>query len=157
MIKATLSFIKVEFFCYTACPLKIGDRHCKKKVNTNENGQWYCGRCDKTFPECDYKYILQCKVQDHTSFTWITTFEEVAEEIMGVTTKELNILKHEKQDDVKFSHIIQKVLFNRYIFKLQVKKETYILEQRIKCTVIKITKFDYSSKSKALLDSIAKL
>ena len=77
MIKATLSFIKVENFCYTTCPLKIGDRHCKKKVNTNENGQWYCGRCDKTFPKCD-----------------------------DVTKKELNILKHEKQDDVKFSHII---------------------------------------------------
>lgn len=36
--------------------------------------------------------MLQCKVQDHATFTWITAFEEVAEEIMGVMVKELNVL-----------------------------------------------------------------
>lgn len=37
MIKATLYLIKVDNFCYTACPLKIGGRKCKKRVNSNAN------------------------------------------------------------------------------------------------------------------------
>ncbi|GLJ46533.1 hypothetical protein SUGI_0980710 [Cryptomeria japonica] len=104
VIKATLSFIKVDNFCYTACTLKDG-----------------------------------------------------GEEIMGVTAKELFMLKNEEQDDVKFGEIIRKVLFNKYIFKLKVKEETYNDEQRVKCIVVKTERFDYSSESKVLLDSIAKL
>lgn len=30
-VKATISFIKTDSFCYTACPLMIGDRQCNKK------------------------------------------------------------------------------------------------------------------------------
>lgn len=66
----------------------------QRKVNNNKNGNWYCERFDNNFLECDYKYILKCKVQDHTAFTWITIFLEAVEEIMGVIVKELYILKN---------------------------------------------------------------
>ncbi|XP_057854853.2 replication protein A 70 kDa DNA-binding subunit A [Cryptomeria japonica] len=157
VIKATLSFIKVDNFCYTACTLKDGGRQCNKKVINNGDGNWYCEKCDKSSPECDYRYLLQCQVQDHTGLTWVTAFQEAGEEIMGVTAKELFMLKNEEQDDVKFGEIIRKVLFNKYIFKLKVKEETYNDEQRVKCIVVKTERFDYSSESKVLLDSIAKL
>lgn len=157
VIKATLSFIKVDNFCYTACPLKVGGRQCNKKVNNNGDGTWYCDRCEKSSPECDYRYLLQCQVQDHTGLTWVTAFQEAGEEIMGVTAKELFILKNEEQDDVKFGEIIRKVLFNKYIFKLKVKEETYNDEQRVKCNVVKTERLDYSSECKVLLDSIARL
>ncbi|XP_020208123.1 replication protein A 70 kDa DNA-binding subunit A [Cajanus cajan] len=31
-VRAAISFIKTDTFCYTACPLMIGDRQCNKKV-----------------------------------------------------------------------------------------------------------------------------
>ncbi|XP_008784586.2 replication protein A 70 kDa DNA-binding subunit A-like [Phoenix dactylifera] len=156
-VKATVTFIKVDNFCYTACPLLVGDRQCNKKVNNNGDGTWRCDRCDQSFPECDYRYLLQFQIQDHTGMTWVTAFQECGEEIMGVSAKELYLLKYEEQDDVKFAEIIRTVLFNQYLFKLKVKEETFSDEQRVKSTVIKAEKVNPSSESRYLLGLIEKL
>ncbi|XP_077234828.1 replication protein A 70 kDa DNA-binding subunit A-like [Tasmannia lanceolata] len=156
-VKATVSFIKVENFCYTACPLMVGDRQCNKKVNNNGDGTWVCERCDQSVPECDYRYLLQLQIQDHTGLTWVTAFQESGEEIMGISAKDLYMLKYEEQDDVKFGEIIRKILFTQYLFKLKVKEETFSDEQRVKSTVVKAEKVNFSSESKFLLSSIDKL
>jgi hypothetical protein len=39
------------------------------------------------------RYILSLNVLDHTSSFWITAFNEVAEQIMGVSANELMRLK----------------------------------------------------------------
>ncbi|KAK1326633.1 hypothetical protein QJS10_CPA01g03022 [Acorus calamus] len=156
-VKAIISFIKVDNFCYTACPLMVGDRQCSKKVNNNGDGTWQCDRCDQCFPECDYRYILRLQIQDHTGLTWVTAFQECGEEIMGVPAKELYLLKYEEQDDVKFAEILRGVLFNQFLFKLKVKEETFSDEQSVKSTVVKAEKMNPSSESKYLLGVIDKI
>lgn len=54
-VKATISFIKTDSFCYTACPLMVGDRQCNKKVSRSGNRGWQCDRCNQEFQECDYR------------------------------------------------------------------------------------------------------
>ncbi|GMN40754.1 hypothetical protein TIFTF001_009974 [Ficus carica] len=154
---ATISFIKVDNFCYTACPVKIGDRQCNKKVTNNGDGKWRCDRCDQEVDECDYRYILQLQIQDHTGLTWVTAFQEGGEEIMGVPAKSLYYLKYEEQDDEKFAEIIRKILFTKFTFKLKVKEETYSDEQRVKSTVVKAEKVNYTSEARFLLDLMDKL
>ncbi|XP_040986681.1 replication protein A 70 kDa DNA-binding subunit A-like [Juglans microcarpa x Juglans regia] len=156
-VSATISFVKVDNFCYTACPIMIGDRQCNKKVTNNGDGKWRCDRCDQSIEECDYRYILQFQIQDHTGLTWVTAFQECGEEIMGMPAKSLYYLKYEEQDDDKFGEIIRKVLFTKYIFKLKVKEETYSDEQRVKSTVVKAEKVDFASESRFLLDFMEKL
>lgn len=156
-VKATVTFVKVDNFCYTACPLMVGDRQCNKKVNNNGDGTWHCERCDQTFPECDYRYLLQLQIQDHSGLTWVTAFQEAGEEIMGVSAKDLYLLKYEEQDDIKFGEIVRRVLFTQFLFKLKVKEETFSDEQRVKSTVIKAERVNFSSESKYLLGLIDKL
>ncbi|XP_042506103.1 replication protein A 70 kDa DNA-binding subunit E-like [Macadamia integrifolia] len=156
-VSVTVTFIKVDNFCYTACPIMIGDRQCSKKVINNGDGKWRCDRCDQCVDECDYRYILQMQIQDHSGLTWVTAFQESGEEIMGVSAKELYYLKHEQQDDEKVAEIIRKVLFTRFIFKLKVKEETFSEEQRVKSTVVKAERVNFSSESSFLLASIEKL
>ncbi|KAK1368315.1 Replication protein A subunit [Heracleum sosnowskyi] len=156
-VTATLSYLKTDNFCYTACPLKIGERQCNKKVINNGDGTWRCERCDQSVEECDYRYILQFQIQDHTGLTWVTGFQEIGEEIFGTSAKELYTLKFEEQDDEKFSEHVRKVLFNKYLFKLKVKEETFSDEQRVKSTVVKVDKLDFISESRSLLDSLNKL
>ncbi|KAL5973296.1 Replication protein A 70 kDa DNA-binding subunit C [Asimina triloba] len=155
-VKATVSFVKVDNFCYTACPLMVGDRHCNKKVNNHGDGTWHCERCDQSFPECDYRYLLQLQIQDHTGLTWVTAFQESGEEIMGVPAKELYLLKYEEQDDTKFGEIVRRVLFTQYLFKLKVKEETFSDEQRVKSTVVKAERLNFASEAKYLLSLIDK-
>ncbi|KAH7656688.1 Replication factor A protein 1 [Dioscorea alata] len=156
-IKATISFIKTDNFCYTACPLMIGDRKCSKKVTKQGNGRWCCDRCDRELEECDYRYLLQAQVQDHTGVTWVTAFQESGEEILGCTAKELNTIKYEAQDDSRFGEIIRRCLFEEYILKLKVKEELYGDEQKVKISVVKAEKVNPSLESRYLLDQISKI
>ncbi|XP_006854186.2 replication protein A 70 kDa DNA-binding subunit A [Amborella trichopoda] len=155
-VKAIISFIKVDNFCYTACPLMVGDRQCNKKVNNNGDGTWHCDRCEQTFPECDYRYLLQAQIQDHTGLTWVTAFQESGEELMGISAKDLYFLKYEEQDDVKFADILRNVVFNEYMFKLKVKEEIYSDEQRVKSTIVKVEKLNFSSECKYLVEMLEK-
>ncbi|KAE9467457.1 hypothetical protein C3L33_00641, partial [Rhododendron williamsianum] len=95
-VNATISFIKVDNFCYTACPIMIGDRQCNKKVANNGDGKWRCDRCDQSVDECDYRYILQFQIQDHTGLTWVTAFQESGQEILGLSAKELKYYQFRK-------------------------------------------------------------
>ncbi|KAK6273664.1 hypothetical protein POUND7_010747 [Theobroma cacao] len=154
--RATVVFIKTDNFCYTACPLMIGDRQCNKKVARSGNKRWLCDRCNQEFEECEYRYLLQVQIQDHTGLTWVTAFQESGEEILGCSAKELYSLKYELQDDTRFGEIICSRLFNQYVFKLKIKEELYGDEQRVKITVVKAEKVNYSAESRYLLDLISK-
>lgn len=155
-IKATLSFIKTDNFCYTACPLMIGDRKCSKKVTRSGNGQWCCDRCNQEFEECDYRYLLQVQVQDHTGITWLTVFQESGEEILGCPARDIYLLKHEEHDDDQFAEIMRRPLFEQYIFRLKIKEEMYGDEQKLKITVLKAERVNPSSESRYLLDLISR-
>ncbi|WRX33363.1 K Homology domain [Theobroma cacao] len=144
--RATVVFIKTDNFCYTACPLMIGDRQCNKKVARSGNKRWLCDRCNQEFEECEYRYLLQVQIQDHTGLTWVTAFQESGEEILGCSAKELYSLKYELQDDTRFGEIICSRLFNQYVFKLKIKEELYGDEQRVKITVVKAEKVNYSAE-----------
>ncbi|KAI3443580.1 hypothetical protein Pfo_000245 [Paulownia fortunei] len=155
-VKATISFIKTDTFCYTACPLMIGDRQCNKKVTKSGNSRWLCDRCNQEFDDCDYRYLLQVQVQDHTGLTWVTAFQETGEEILGCSAKELYMLKYEAQDDLRFVEIIRNCLFTEFLLRLKIKEEIYGDEQKVKITIVKAEKVNYSEESRFLFDTISK-
>ncbi|CAN0906747.1 Replication protein A 70 kDa DNA-binding subunit C [Linum grandiflorum] len=155
-VNAAVIFVKSDSFMYTACPIMIGDRPCNKKVSNNGDGKWRCEKCDQTVDECEYRYILQVQIQDHTGSTWATAFQESAELLMGMPAKDLYFMKFEQQDDEGFMKVLRKVLFTRYVFKLKILEETYNDEARVKSTVVKIEKVNCVSHSKALLELMGK-
>ncbi|KNA24868.1 hypothetical protein SOVF_011810 [Spinacia oleracea] len=156
-VHGTVSFVKTDNFCYTACPILIGERQCSKKVTNNGDGKWRCDRCDQSVDECEYRYVLQLQIQDHTSLTWATAFQEIGEEIMGISAKNLYYLKNEEQDDDKFTEITRAAVFNKYIFKLKVKEETFSDEQRVKSTVVKAERVDFAAECRYLLGLMEKI
>ncbi|KAI0495982.1 hypothetical protein KFK09_022289 [Dendrobium nobile] len=153
-LKATVSFVKTENFCYTACPLVIGDRQCNKKVTKLNNGNWCCERCDREFEECEYRYLLQAQVQDHTGVTWVTAFQDSGEDMLHCSAKELFMFK--QHDDAKFAEIIRSFLFVQFLFRIKIKEEHYGDEQRLKITIVNAEKVDPSTESRYLLDEISK-
>ncbi|GER57613.1 replication protein A 70 kDa DNA-binding subunit [Striga asiatica] len=157
IVSATLTYIKADNFCYTACPLMIADRQCSKKVTNNGDGKWRCERCEKSVEECDYRYILQMQIQDHTGLTWATAFQETGKDIMGISAKDLYYIKYEEQDEEKFIEVMRNALFNKFLFKLKVKEEFFSDEQRVKSTVVKAEKVNFETETRYLLDSIANM
>ncbi|KAI3728253.1 hypothetical protein L6452_16886 [Arctium lappa] len=156
IVSATIWLKNFDNFYYTACPIMIGDRQCNKKVTNNGDGKWRCDRCDQTVDQCDYRYILQFQIQDHTGITWVTAFQESGEEIMGISAKDLYYIKYEEQDEERFTETIRNVLCSKYNFKLKVKEEIFNDDQRVKCTVVKGEKIKFSSDTSFLLDLLKK-
>ncbi|XP_031399748.1 replication protein A 70 kDa DNA-binding subunit C-like [Punica granatum] len=119
------------------------------------DGKYRCDRCDRCVDECDYRYILQLQIQDHTGIGWVTAYQEAGEEIMGVSAKEMFQLRAEGEDE-RFGEILRRVLFTKYVFKLKVKEEMFSDEQRVKSTVVKADKMNFPSESRFLLDLLDK-
>ncbi|XP_052142453.1 replication protein A 70 kDa DNA-binding subunit A [Oryza glaberrima] len=153
-VKATVIFFKNESFFYTACPNMIGDRQCNKKVTKSTTGNWTCDKCDREFEECDYRYLLQFQIQDHSGTAWVTAFQEAGQELLGCSATELNALK--EREDPRFADTMLNCLFQEYLLRLKVKEESYGDERKVKNTAVKVEKVDPSGESKFLLDLISK-
>uniref|UniRef100_A0A0A9DTP7 Replication factor A C-terminal domain-containing protein n=1 Tax=Arundo donax TaxID=35708 RepID=A0A0A9DTP7_ARUDO len=41
-VKAVISHVKADAFCYPACTLEFNGKRCVKKVARNSDGTWYC-------------------------------------------------------------------------------------------------------------------
>ncbi|KAG0598564.1 hypothetical protein M758_12G084200 [Ceratodon purpureus] len=154
-VRATVFYIKPENFCYPACPLEVNGKQCMKKVTNNGDGTWRCDRCDRSVPDCDYRYLLSIQVQDHSGPTWITCFQEGGEELMQHKAKDLFLWSQDEPQ--RFSEAIQKLTFTKHIFKLKIKEETYQDEQRVKSTLVKVDRIDWVSESKLMLGWIRNL
>ncbi|KAG0464599.1 hypothetical protein HPP92_018763 [Vanilla planifolia] len=88
---------------------------------------------EREFDACEYRYLLQAQVQDHTGVVWVTAFQESGEDILGCTAKEL------------------------FLLRLKIKEEHYGEEQRVKITVVKAERVNPSTESRYLLEEITKV
>lgn len=87
--KGTIVFIKQDGISYPACQ----SEGCNKKVVEDNEGGWRCEKCNKSFPKPNYRYVMTVSVNDHTGQIWLSCFDEVARQIMGISADDLNDLK----------------------------------------------------------------
>ena len=62
-VRATITFIRGDNFCYAACPMMRDGRVCQKKVVREENNMYRCESCQKSMADCDFRYILNFQVR----------------------------------------------------------------------------------------------
>ncbi|XP_059076451.1 replication protein A 70 kDa DNA-binding subunit A-like [Cryptomeria japonica] len=120
-IRVVVRIIKTNSFCYPACPLKFNGKECKKKCAQQNDNQWFCSRCQTDVPECNYKYLLQMKLQDHTGALWATAFDEVGIDILQISAKELYMLQYDLTTQKTPQSIIKRVLLSSFVFTLSIK------------------------------------
>ncbi|XP_066362133.1 replication protein A 70 kDa DNA-binding subunit C-like [Miscanthus floridulus] len=151
-VKGAISHLITDNFCYPACTMEVNGRVCNKKVINNGDGTWQCDKCDQSLPKCEYRYLLQCQIQDHTGVTYATAFQEAGIEIVGHSAYELYNIREE--DPERFAEILQGVRWHQFLFKLKVKEETFNDEQRVKCSITRAEKLDPAKESSYLLGVI---
>lgn len=89
-VRATIVHLRNENLYYPACRSDA----CNKKVTLNESGDsWRCEKCDKSFDKPDYRYIVSANVQDHTGQMWFGGFNDVGEQMLGITANEYQAKK----------------------------------------------------------------
>lgn len=124
-IKATIIYVKQDNVAYPAC-LTEG---CNKKTTEQDPGQWRCEKCDKTWDRPDYRYIMSVNVSDHTGQIWLSCFNEVGLQIMGITANELMAMQDEG-DERRKNEAFQEALCKSFIFKCKAKMDNFGDQQR---------------------------
>ncbi|CAN6331137.1 unnamed protein product [Urochloa humidicola] len=158
-VRAVISHVKADNFCYPACTLELNGKRCYRKVtNDSGDGTWYCDRCNRCSEKCEYKYLLLCQIKDHTGTTYAAAFQEAGEKIVGHTAEELFMIRNVEQDDVKFAAIMETILFRECLFKLRVREESFNGEQRVRCCIVGVEKLDASDVNHHLeeIDNLSK-
>jgi replication factor A1 len=156
-VSAVISHVVADNFCYPACTLDLNGKRCNKKVTRNDDWTWYCGRCNQSFENCEYRYLLMCQIMDHTGTASATAFQEAGEAIVGYTAHELFIIRYVDQDEERFREIMQAIVWRKFLFKLTVKEETFYNEYHVKLNINGVEKLDASDVSHHLLEEIDNL
>jgi replication factor A1 len=157
--KGTFNFIKKDKdggAWYPACA-NAGEP-CKNrfKVTQTADGNWYCDKCQGTFPTCVRRFIFSATITDDTSTTWVSLFNEQAEVLLGgVTADEVYKNTHENHDQDAYDAIFSKATFTDWVFNCKVRQEFMNDEARTKTQIQSLHPVDYVQESRNLLQAIA--
>ena len=142
---------------YPACPLKNGERMCQKKLRFDDaTGQWACARHEgEAVPHCEWRYIIQATVADHTGQQWVSAFGEAGDALMGMRASELKQLRDD--DFQAYEQALLDANFKQFAMKFKVADDTYNDETRVKVSIAKIEPVAFVAESKRMLEQIKKL
>lgn len=116
--RATIVHIKADTLFYPGC----SNEGCNKKVLQGNEG-WRCEKCDRSFSEPNYRYMMSMSVADHTGQAWLQGFNDVGLVVFGKTANEMNALK--EQDESAYNAVIAKANCNTFNFGCRAKQDTY--------------------------------
>ena len=160
--KGTLTFLKRDKeggAWYTACA--NADEPCKNrfKVTQTTDMNWFCDKCQGTYPNCVRRWIFSGTVADDTSTTWVSFFNEQAETLFGGVTADQVYAEAFGNDSGGnqdlYDSYFAKANNTDWIFKCKVKQEMMGDEARVKTSVYTMHPVNYAKESRDLLDAIA--
>ncbi|XP_071721963.1 replication protein A 70 kDa DNA-binding subunit B-like [Rutidosis leptorrhynchoides] len=151
-IRAYISFIKPDqTLWYRAC------KTCNKKVTEAMGSGYWCEGCQKNDEECSLRYIMSVKVSDDSGETWVSTFNDEAEKIMGLSAEELDNLRSQEGEDNPYQLTLKQVTWVPHLFRVSVSQNEYNYEKRQRVTIRSIAPIDYAAESRFLLEEISKM
>jgi replication factor A1 len=158
--KATIAFLKKDKeggAWYPACA-NAGEP-CKNrfKVTQTTDGRWYCDKCQGTYPNPVRRWIFSGVVEDATSSTWVSFFNEQAEALFdGMTADECynKTYMDGGWDQDGYDSVFSKAQWTEWVMKCKVKSEMVNDEPRVKTSVVSLKSVDYVQESKDMLAAI---
>lgn len=124
-IKATIIYVKQENIAYPACLTE----KCNKKVIEVSEGEWRCEKCDKTWDRPDYRYIMSVNVSDHTGQIWLSCFNEVGLQIMGMPANDVMAMR-DAGEERKVTEAFAEANCKMFVFRCKAKMDTFQDQQR---------------------------
>lgn len=155
-VKASINFLKSDNIAYPACNNEVnntgrGPSPCNRKVIQEGDGSWRCERCNLTYPEPHYRYILSTSIVDHTGQIWVTLFDEDATKLFDMSAGDLLRLK---EDDVAFQKTVKAAVMKEFNFRLRAKQDSYNGTVRTRYQVSSLTNLNYAAECSALVKDL---
>lgn len=154
-VKATISSVNSDQFCYSACPLMVNGKRCNKETGRIHGAlTWDRKRYGHRFECSEHGHSVCIQIQDHTGTAFVIAHEAAAKEIFGFTAKDLYYKKYEEQDYAGLDGIIRGVLGKQYVFQLQVIVKPSSGGWLVGCMVLKAEEVNPSAESHRLVGAI---
>ncbi|XP_006280119.2 replication protein A 70 kDa DNA-binding subunit D [Capsella rubella] len=148
--RAYVSFIKPDqTMWYQAC------KTCNKKVTEALDSGYWCEGCQKKYEECSLRYIMAVKVTDSSGETWISSFNDEAEKILGCSADELNKLRSEEGEVNEYQTRLKEATWSSHVFRVSVTQNEYNGEKRQRVTVKGVAPVDFAAEARLLLQDIS--
>lgn len=133
---------------YKACTTQ----GCSKRVEEKPGGGYFCN-VHQDIPHCDERYILSVMAADHSGYSYLSAFNDVA--LVLLDNIPASKLPNKKEVPTAYDAVFNEAAFKMYRFTIRAKMETYQSEQRLKNTVIHAERVNFLDESKRLLQEIA--
>lgn len=133
---------------YPACP----NQSCNKKVIENQ-GEWRCEKCQKSYPNPVYRWMLSFVVVDDSESTWLTAFDRVGLLMLKKSAGEVK--KMLEQSEKAFEQFFKAALFQPGVFSVKALQQiNQNGEPRTKRMVVGLRPIDFRKEIPTLLEEI---
>ncbi|SCV68933.1 BQ2448_1953 [Microbotryum intermedium] len=146
--RATITFIKADNLSYPACPTE----KCNKKMTMEDESQWRCEKCNKTYEKPEYRYIVSIAVNDFTNQVWLSGFNEMGLQLLKRTANEMQQLKDENEEE--FQSVINKALGTMYNFSVKAKADSFNDQVKVRYQLQKAAPVNWVEDAKVLAEQI---
>ncbi|CBY01885.1 hypothetical protein IAQ61_006485 [Plenodomus lingam] len=151
-LRASVVYVKNTTVAYPACSTP----GCNKKVIEENPGAWWCEKCQKTYPEPLYRYVLSVNVADHTGTLWLSCFDEAGQTIVGMSANEAMKMKTDDEDNgtQNFLTAMQEATCKTFNFRVRGKMETYQDQPKPRYQVLNLYPLNYAQEANKLAQLI---
>jgi len=143
--RATVVFMKPDSMWYPACQKP----DCNKKV-TEDGNSWRCEKCNQSWPQPQYRYIMSMACSDWSDQAWLQGFNDVGEAIFKRKADDLHDMKD--RDDAEFAATVQEAVGETFNFLCRAKTDTYNGQPRVRYGISRIQPLNYKEEAMALRD-----
>ncbi|KAI4677415.1 uncharacterized protein J4E84_009100 [Alternaria hordeiaustralica] len=151
-LRASVLYVKNTTIAYPAC----SNTGCNKKVIEENPGAWWCEKCQATYPEPQYRYVLSVNVGDHTGTLWLSCFDEAGQDIVGMSANDAMKIKMEDDENntQNFMNVMQEATCKTFNFRVRAKMETYQDQPKPRYQVQNLNKLNYAAEANKLAQLI---
>lgn len=150
-IQGIVMFLKEDALWYASCK----GEGCNKKVMLEESGNYRCERCNMTYEDCNYRYMVTMHLGDFTGQIWVSLFDEAATGFFGISAREMKEMSEESPTELQT--LIRRMYFRECLFRIKSKQDSYNDELRMRYSGLSVSTLDVLKESKRLLDVIEKV
>ncbi|UXI21867.1 hypothetical protein NH340_JMT07811 [Sarcoptes scabiei] len=115
------AFNRITNHLYKSC----GYNNCQKKVLDENNGLYYCSKCDRTSPT--FTWLM------FPGTFWVTGFQENIEKMLNTTVAEL--ASAYENDQNLYINSINELRFKTFYFRIYTRLDSYNNEMRLRHTI----------------------
>ncbi|KAI5176673.1 replication factor A1, partial [Pancytospora epiphaga] len=147
-IQGSILLIKEGSLYYEACP---GDG-CNKKVSAEDDGSYRCGKCNYSYPNCNYRYMLSPLIGDFTGQEWISMFDEVGRSFFGMTAQQLKEMGEE--DPRSLQNLLRSIVSKEFTMRVRIKNDVYNGEPKKRLTCMTCAPLDFGAEAHKMIAAI---